>query len=206
MSLLIVDYGMGNLKSVSRALEEIGAECFISDEPKHLREVSGIVLPGVGSFAEGMANLRQSGMAGAITAAVRDEQLPLLGICLGMQLLATRGSEGGDTEGLDLIPGSISLMPRLPEERIPHVGWNEVSFTRDDDLVEGLPEGSDFYFVHSYAFSPEDPDDVIADTPYAGGFPSIIGRGSVRGVQFHPERSSKPGFRLLENFLSLCYR
>jgi len=206
MSLLIVDYGMGNLKSVSRALEEIGAECFISDEPKRLREVSGVVLPGVGSFAEGMTNLRQSGMAGAITAAVRDEQLPLLGICLGMQLLATRGFEGGETEGLDLIPGSVCLMPRLPDERIPHVGWNGVSFTKDDDLVAGLAEGSDFYFVHSYAFRPEDPDDVIADTPYAGGFPSIIGKGSARGVQFHPERSSKPGFRLLENFLSLCYR
>lgn len=205
MSLLIVDYGMGNLRSVSRAFEEIGAGCFISDEAKDIRKAAGIVLPGVGSFAQGMANLRASGMAEAIIGAVREENLPLLGICLGMQLLATCGHEGGETEGLDLVPGTVSLMPRLPGERIPHVGWNEVSFARDDELVANLPEGSDFYFVHSYAFHPDDPDDVIADSPYAGGFPSMIGKGSARGVQFHPEKSSKPGFRLLENFLALCY-
>src|SRR5690606_32174890 len=115
------------------------------------------------------------------------------------------GSEGGHTPGLDLIPGEVQLLPRSSGERIPHVGWNEVSLLRDDALIEDTPDGCDFYFVHSYAFQPAEPDDVIATTPYAGGFPSIIGRGSARGVQFHPERSSKPGFRLLANFLSLCY-
>lgn len=205
MSLLIVDYGMGNLRSVSRAFEEIGADCIISDESKATREVAGIILPGVGCFAEGMANLRKSGMADAIIEAVNEEKLPVLGICLGMQLLGTRGFEGGETEGLDLIPGEVRLLPRLPDERIPHVGWNEVSFLREDALCENLVDNSDFYFVHSYVFHADDPSNVISNTPYAGGFPSMIGKDSVRGVQFHPERSSKPGFRLLENFLYLCY-
>ena len=205
MSLLIVDYGMGNLRSVSRAFEEVGADCLVSDDPRATREVAGIVIPGVGSFAEGMANLRRHGMADAITEAVREEKVPVLGICLGMQLLATTGHEGGETTGLDLIPGEVRLLPRLPRERIPHVGWNEVSFVRDDELTEGLADSCDFYFVHSYAFAAENPDDVIATTPYAGGFASMIGKGCVRGVQCHPERSSKPGFKLLGNFLSLCY-
>jgi glutamine amidotransferase len=205
MSLLIVDYGMGNLRSVSRALEEVGADCLVSDDPRATREVAGIVLPGVGSFAEGMANLRRSGMADAITEAVRGENVPVLGICLGMQLLATIGHEGGETTGLDLIPGEVCLLPRLHGERIPHVGWNEVSFVRDDELTDGLADACDFYFVHSYAFAAENPYDVIATTPYACGFASMVGKGCVRGVQFHPERSSKPGFKLLGNFLSLCY-
>jgi glutamine amidotransferase len=205
MSLLIVDYGMGNLRSVVRAFEEIGADCFISDAPAATRECAGIIVPGVGSFAQGMTNLRKAGMADAILEAVREEHLPLLGICLGMQLLATRGFEGGETDGLNLIPGEVRLLPRHAGERIPHVGWTEVSLLKEDSLLDSLPDGADFYFVHSYAYHTDDPEDVIAQTPYAGGFPSIIGRGCVRGVQFHPERSSKPGFRLLGNFLSLCY-
>lgn len=205
MSLLIVDYGMGNLRSVSRAFEEVGADCVISADPSLIKEVAGIILPGVGSFAQGMENLVRSGMAKAIVDAVTDENIPLLGICLGMQLLATRGFEGKESEGLGLIPGEVRLMPRLAGERIPHIGWNEIQYHREDPLCDNIPEGTDFYFVHSYAFHPEDEEDVIARTPYAGDFPSVIGKGTARGVQFHPERSSKPGFRLVENFVSLCY-
>lgn len=205
MSLLLVDYGMGNLHSVQRALEEVGAECFISDSPRTVKEASGVVIPGVGAFPDGMKNLTDSGMAAAILEGVKEKQLPVLGICLGMQLLATRGLEGGDIAGLDLIPGVVDLMPRLPGERIPHVGWNEISISREDALLDGVRDRTDFYFVHSYAFRTQEETDVIAHTPYAGGFASIIGRGSVRGCQFHPERSSKAGFRILSNFLSLCY-
>jgi len=205
MSLLIVDYGMGNLHSVQRSLEEVGAACFISDSPSAIKECSGIIIPGVGAFPDGMKNLEATGMADAIRDAAAESRTPVLGICLGMQLLASRGLEGGDTAGLGLIPGVVDLLPRLPDERIPHVGWNEISITREDPLLEGVKDHTDFYFVHSYAFKAEDPGYIIATTPYAGGFPSIIGHGTVRGCQFHPERSSKAGFRILTNFLSLCH-
>lgn len=205
MSLLIVDYGMGNLRSVSRALEEIGASFVISSNPATTPKVAGILVPGVGSFAEGMQNLTKSGMAEYIRAAVQDEHVPVLGICLGMQLLATSGFEGGETAGLDLIPGEVRLMNRLPGERLPHVGWNEVAMVRPDALLATVPALSDFYFVHSYVYNPVASEDVIAWTPYGGRFPSVIGRGIVRGVQFHPERSSKPGFQVLKNFVAICY-
>jgi glutamine amidotransferase len=204
MTVLIVDYGMGNLHSVERAFSEQGAETVISADPAAIATAAGIVIPGVGSFAEGMGNLRASGMAAAIIQAAREEAVPVLGICLGMQLLASRGLEGGDTPGLDLIPGEVRPLAARPGERIPHVGWNGVNFTRDDGIGFKLRDDSDFYFVHSYAFTTENPGDVIAETTYGGGFTSIVGRGSVRGVQFHPERSAKAGARLIQNFLTLC--
>ncbi len=206
MSIVVIDYGMGNLRSVRRALEEVGADCQISDRPADLDTAAGIVIPGVGAFSDGMRNLESSGMAEAIQRTTREDQVPVLGICLGMQLLATTGTEGGECAGLDLIPGRVYRLAATEGERVPHVGWNEVDVQRDDPLIEDLADNCDFYFVHSYAVCPDDPDDVIADSPYAGRFASVIGRGLVRGTQFHPERSSKPGFRILENFLTLCYR
>ena len=205
MTLLIVDYGMGNLHSVERAFGEQGAKTLISADPAAITAVAGIVIPGVGSFAEGMRNLRASGMADAIIKAAQDESVPVLGICLGMQLLASRGWEGGDTPGLNLIPGEVRPLVALAGERIPHVGWNEVHFTREDGIVFKLRDESDFYFVHSYAFATENPADIVAQTPYCGGFTSIVGKGAVRGVQFHPERSAKAGARLIQNFLTLCH-
>ncbi len=204
MSVLIVDYGLGNLGSIRRSLEECGASVRVSGDPEALLAASRIVLPGVGSFGDGMSNLRRMGLAPALRAAAGQDRIPLLGICLGMQLLADRGYEGGETEGLGLLPGEVRrLEPGDPSERIPHVGWNEVYRTGNSPIFDGIPDGSDFYFVHSYRFVAGSAGNVLATTPYCRGFASAVGAGNVLGVQFHPEKSGRPGFRLLNNFLKL---
>ena len=203
MSVLIVDYGLSNLGSIRRSLEECGAAVRVSDDPKSLKTASRVVLPGVGSFADGMANLRKGGWLTPLREAAKDEKIPLLGICLGMQLLADRGHEGGDIPGLGLLPGEVRrLEPRSYAERIPHVGWNEINPLGKSPLLDGIPDGSDFYFVHSYHFIPEYDDLVLATTPYCGKFVSAAGTDNIIGVQFHPEKSGRPGFHILANFLS----
>jgi len=204
MSVLIIDYGMSNLGSIKRAFEEIGAITEISSDPEKLKSATRIVLPGVGAFPDGMKNLRAMGLVSAIQKAVREEKIPLLGICLGMQLLADTGYEGEPSEGLGLIPGEVRrLIPNSPFIRIPHVGWNEVHRTGENSLFTDIPDGSDFYFVHSYHFVPKEPADILAMTPYCGGFASALIRNNIAGVQFHPEKSGRPGFQLLTNFLNM---
>lgn len=202
MKVAIVDYGMGNLGSVSRALAELGAEPAIAATPEDLADAERIILPGVGSFADGMDRLAAGGWVEALRRQVAGGT-PLLGICLGMQLLAGRGTEGGDRAGLDLIPGTVQRLDTLGcSRRIPHVGWNNVSFPgAPGPLFAGIPAGTDFYFVHSFAFRADQPADVIAVTDYDIPVVAAIGRGRVLGTQFHPEKSSKAGFRLLQNFL-----
>jgi glutamine amidotransferase len=195
----IIDYGMGNLGSVRRAFEECGASVQVSSDPSTLAQARAVVLPGVGSFTEGMQNLRTRGLDLALKKAW-DAGLPILGICLGMQLLASHGTEGGDTPGLGLIPGRVEKIPP-GKHRIPHIGWNEVHLRQPHPLFQDIPDGTDFYFVHSYLFIPESSSEVLAETPYAGLFTSAVGSGSVCGVQFHPEKSSRPGFALLRNFI-----
>jgi glutamine amidotransferase len=204
MTVLIVDYGMGNLASVKRALEECGASALISDSPKDLKIASHIILPGVGSFTEAMNHLEAEEWPTALKAAVYDDAIPLLGICLGMQLLAEAGHEGGFYPGLGFIPGEVvRFQSCFKGERIPHVGWNEVRPIHPHPLFECVPDSADFYFVHSFHFSNARPDTVIAKTPYCGEFVSVVGLGSVIGTQFHPEKSSRCGRRLLSNFLKL---
>lgn len=204
MRIAIIDYGMGNLASVRRAFEVCGAQnAFIAEEPKALRDASHIVLPGVGAFADGMTQLKKSGWDEVILEAA-DKGVPLLGICLGMQLLAQRGHEGGLTNGLGIIPGEVKLMqPQNESERIPHVGWNEVYTDEQDRLFSGVKPGTDFYFVHSYHVIPESETDVLGSTPYCEKIVSAVKRKNVYGVQFHPEKSSTAGFQILKNFVSL---
>lgn len=203
MRVLIIDYGMSNLGSIKRALEECGAEAVISDTPKDLETAVKIVLPGVGAYPDGMANLHQRGWVPAIKSAVCDYKIPILGICLGMQLMADKGFEGGEVSGLGLIPGEVRrLEPDFPAVRIPHVGWNEVYKTKPSQLLEGIPDGTDFYFVHSYCFLAEE-QYIMTTTPYCGGFISGVMSDNVYGVQFHPEKSQRPGFQLLRNFLKI---
>ena len=203
MTVLVVDYGMGNLASARRSLEECGARVLVSDDPATIRDVDRVVVPGVGAFPMAMQRLRERGWADAIRAAAIDDKLPVLGVCLGMQLLADEGTEVGVTQGLGLIRGRVERMrPELPGERVPHVGWNEVNLVGAPMLFDGIPTGADFYFVHSYRFVATDPDDVLATAPYCGEVVAAVGRGSVMGVQFHPEKSSRAGFRLLKNFLA----
>lgn len=202
MNVLVIDYGMGNLGSVRRALEECGAEVLLSRDPDDLAEAERILLPGVGAFADGMAHLNAAGWPGRLREALQNPGVRLLGICLGMQLLSDKGHEGGETPGLGFIPGEVKRLEPQHGERIPHAGWNEVHLKRVTPLLDGIADGTDFYFVHSYHFCAARPGDVLATTPYCGEFASVVGSGNVFGAQFHPEKSSKPGFRLIRNFLA----
>jgi len=200
MSVLIIDYGLGNLSSVARSVEKCGAEVIISDDPRALRQADRAILPGVGAFADGMANLRARGWDIALNHWVA-EKMPLLGICLGMQLLAEQGYEVKKTAGLGLIPGEVTLLDVPSEYRLPHVGWNEVMFSRADPLFANIFAGNDFYFVHSFHFQVTHSEHILGTTDYGKPFVSAVRRDSVFGVQFHPEKSSRPGFQLLKNFL-----
>lgn len=203
MTVLIVDYGMGNIASARRAIEECGGRALVSDDPADIKVADRIVVPGVGAFPQAMGRLREGGWVDALRSAVYDDGLPLLGVCLGMQLLADESDEVAKTQGLGLIPGRVErILPADASERVPHVGWNEVRH-RDGALFDGIPSGADFYFVHSFRFVPAGDDSILAITPYAGETVSAVGSGRVAGVQFHPEKSSRAGFRLLKNFLAL---
>jgi glutamine amidotransferase len=199
--VIVVDYGVCNLDSVQRALEECGAHVEISGDPAALARADRILLPGVGAFPTAKRHLDERGLSGAIV----DEATagaPLLGICLGMQLLATLGTEAGGAPGLGLVPASVQrLEPTESNSRIPHVGWNEVNPTGDHPLFAGIAPGTDFYFVHSFHMRCDDPSWVAATTPYCGGFTSAVSGANVHGVQFHPEKSQTAGFALLRNFL-----
>lgn len=203
MKTLVIDYGMGNLNSVRRAFEECGADVRISADPRDLDSAERIILPGVGAFADGMAHLHAGQWPGKLLAGLENPKVKLLGICLGMQLLADWGHEGSRTRGLGLIPGEVLRLESANRDtRIPHAGWNEVAIARPDPLLKDIPDGTDFYFVHSYHFLPANPEHVLATTPYCGEFASVVGTGNVRGVQFHPEKSSRPGFQIIRNFLA----
>lgn len=203
MKVAIINYGMGNLNSVRRSFEEIGADAVVANHPSTLYEVDRIVLPGVGSFAEGMAHLNQGGWVSALHDVVNLQNKPLLGICLGMQMLASKGYEGDETEGLGFISGEVKRIDLLGcNERIPHMGWNEVRYKTKSVMFDSIPDASDFYFVHSYAFVPTHSDNLIATVDYGCELTAVISSHHVFGCQFHPEKSSKAGRQLLRNFMS----
>ena len=202
MKALVVDYEMGNLGSVRRSFEECGAEVLVSSNPKDLKLATHIVLPGVGAFAEGMEHLIRGGWVEPLRRAVLSDRIPTLGICLGMQLFADRGFEKGDTRGLGLIAGKVALLePGNTHCRIPHIGWNEVDVTPHTPLFSDIPNKSDFYFVHSFQFIPERTESIIGRTPYCDTFVSAIQSDNAFGVQFHPEKSSRAGLKLIHSFL-----
>lgn len=202
MQIAIVDYGMGNLDSVARAVEECGGRPIVTSDHRELEHAAAVILPGVGSFAQGMANIRERGLDRVLIESVARQNIPLLGLCLGMQLLVTIGVEGETTSGLDLIPGRVERLEATSSLRVPHVGWNEVEQLRPHPLFDGIPSGRDFYFVHSYYVRCDDSADVVATTPYGDDLTVTIARGMVAGVQFHPEKSQRAGFQLLRNFLA----
>lgn len=201
MKLVVINYGMDNLASVCRALEECGGEPQLSSQSRDLADADRIILPGVGAFGDGMKNLQAGGWPRAIHEVLQNPEVCLLGICLGMQLLADQGYEHGEHEGLGLIRGKVERMNPRQGERVPHVGWNEFHAVRENGLTKGIAAGTDFYFVHSYQFNVDDEKDVIGRTPYAGEFASAVQHKNVFGTQFHPEKSSFAGFHLLKNFL-----
>ena len=199
----IIDYGMGNRRSVQKALERVGAQTVLSSDYDELRRADGLVLPGVGAFPRAMRNLEALGLPDLIRELV-GQQVPLLGICLGMQLLLDSSDELEPNEGLGLISGEVTRL-HPGTLRIPHIGWNEVRFERASPLTSELPErGCPFYHVHSYAARPSVPDTVLGTTEYGERFATIVGRDSVFGVQFHPEKSSLTGLRMLHGFVGIC--
>ena len=202
-NVCIVDHGLCNLDSIARAVEECGATPRVTRAPQEVRGCDRLIVPGVGAFGKAMENLRADGMDVAIREERERRRLPVLGICLGMQLLADDSEEGGRVAGLGLIPGRVLRLQRAdPRERVPHVGWNEIEITGGHPLLAGLASGANFYFVHSYVFSCAQDEHVLAFTPYCGRFASVVAKDDVMGVQFHPEKSQKAGFQLLRNFLA----
>ncbi len=201
--IAVVDYGMGNRRSVQKAFEHVGARAVISCDPELLLNADGLVVPGVGAFPVAMRSLHELGLLDLIRGRATGGT-PLLGICLGMQLLFGHSEELGRTEGLGLISGAVSRL-QTGGLRVPHIGWNEVSFERHSPLTAGLPAGGcPFYHVHSFAARPSGSRVVVGSTEYGERFATIVAEGSVFGVQFHPEKSSTDGLRMLGNFARLC--
>jgi glutamine amidotransferase len=198
-SVSVVDYGLGNLGSVLNMFRRIDVEAELVREPEDVVTASRLLLPGVGSFDAGVAGLAKSGLGEALVAAVRSGT-PVLGICLGMQLL-THASEEGEAAGLGLLDAScVRLQPADPALRIPHMGWNWVTPTREHALVDALPSPAKFYFAHSYKLVPQRAEDALATTDFGGGFTSMMVNGNVCGAQFHPEKSHVFGMSLLGSF------
>ena len=202
-SVLIVDSDIGNVGSVYRALKNIGCNPIVSNKKKDLLSVTHIILPGVGSFDHGMEKLNKCDLSENIIKATMEKGIPLLGICLGMQLLATIGFENKQTKGLNLIPGSVEKLMIPDDFRVPHLGWNQVSHTSNNKLLKSIPDNKDFYFVHSYVFKSKYKKNVIGKTNYGKDFASIINKANIYGVQFHTEKSLKFGIKLLENFIKI---
>ncbi len=200
--VVVVDYGLGNLRSATRGLERAGAAVTVTADIEGIRSADGIILPGVGAFSEGMENaapLRDDLVAAA------EAGTPLLGICLGMQMLLTESEEAeragqGEVKGLDLIPGRNV---RFRTGKVPHMGWNDLAVARDHPVVESV-DGEYAYFVHSYYAVPDDDSTIVATTDYGTEFASVIADGNVMGTQFHPEKSGETGLRILRNFVELC--
>lgn len=195
--IAIIDYGMGNLRSVQKGFEKVGFEAVVEKEPALVARAEGLVLPGVGAFADAMRNLCAAGLDEAIQKSVLEGK-PFLGICLGQQLLFEASEEWGTTRGLSIFPGRVRRLPN--GVKVPHMGWNQVEIKHPCPLLEGIPDLSSFYFVHSYYVDPADPSLVVALTEYGKHFASIVARDNVYGIQFHPEKSSILGLRILENF------
>jgi imidazole glycerol-phosphate synthase subunit HisH len=198
----VVDYGMGNRRSVEKAFEHVGARVAVTSDHQRLRAAAGLVVPGVGAFPRGMKNLRELGLDELLRERIA-HGTPVLGICLGMQLAFERSTERGGAAGLGLIAGEVRELEHSAL-KLPHIGWNEVSFTRPSPLTEELPERCAFYHVHSFAPVPENESDVLGVAEYGAPFATVVAKDGFYGVQFHPEKSSAAGLRMLANFARIC--
>lgn len=201
--IAVVDYGMGNRRSVEKALEHVGARASVSGDSRQLRTAAGLVVPGVGAFPRAMDNLRETGLDELLHERIA-VGTPVLGICLGMELAFEYSTEQGGSAGLGIIPGEVRALD-AGSLKLPHIGWNEVHFTNaQSPLLENLPSRCAFYHVHSFAPVPAQARDVLGSAEYGSPFVSAVERGSFYGVQFHPEKSSVAGLRLLANFAAIC--
>lgn len=202
--IAIIDYDIGNLGAVANMLSRIGATCAITNDPELVAAASGIILPGNGSFDACMRNFNDSGLRDIVERRVLIELVPLLGICVGAQMLGIASEEGNES-GLGWLDMQVRRFPEMDGLRIPHMGWNEVRCVKaDDPLCRSLDDGARFYFVHSYRLVPADPADCLLEANYGVNFTAGVARGNVRGVQFHPEKSHRFGKQLLGAFAELC--
>jgi glutamine amidotransferase len=201
-SIVIVDYGMANLRSVQKALERVGHNAVIAGEPEQAARCDKLILPGVGAFQDGIAQLRKSGMADVVMEHIGAGK-PLLGICLGLQFLFTRSHEDGLHAGLSVFPGEVVRFKASPVLKVPHMGWNGLRFYRDCPLFRGLKDGDAVYFVHSYYAVPEDRGLIAATADYPEPFAAAVWRDNIYATQFHPEKSQQVGLRMLQNFAEL---
>jgi imidazole glycerol-phosphate synthase subunit HisH len=209
--IAVVDYGVGNLRNVYKAFEVAGAPVRVIQSPAGLESASAVVLPGVGAFGDAADNLRSAGFEPALLAAVA-QGLPLLGICVGMQLLFDESDEMGVHAGLGLIPGKVTRFPAtLPGSdgrplKVPQIGWNQLWHTGEDPLLAGITNGAYAYFVHSYYCAPDDPGDRVASTDFGIRYASVVRRGNVWGIQCHPEKSQQVGLTILSDFVALALK
>ena len=205
MNVAIIDYGSGNLRSAAKAFEHVGGhEVLVTSRGEDVRRADRIVLPGVGAFGDCRRGLLAlDGMLEVLEETVTRGGRPFLGICVGMQLMATRGLEHGVHEGFGWIEGDVeAIRPADPALKIPHMGWNDLTLRGDHPLLAGLGDGPHMYFVHSYHLAAAHPAEVLATVDYGGAFTAVVGRGNIAGTQFHPEKSQASGLRLIENFLN----
>jgi len=202
VTVTVIDYGVGNLRSVTKALEFLGCQVTLTSDPEIVARADKLVLPGVGAFGAGMANLQRLSLVEAIRDAIR-RGTPLLGICLGLQLLFDESEEMGNYEGLKLVRGKVVRFPDQKGIRIPHMGWNALQIHKPEPLFKGVADGAMVYFVHSYFPVPDDPSVIAATTEHGVEFVSAIAIDNIFGTQFHPEKSSKVGLQILRNFVAL---
>ena len=198
----IVDYGMGNIRSVGNALSYLGCKVEVTDRLEVLKSADVVVLPGVGAFGEAMDNLRRLNLVDEMSRQVMELKKPFLGICLGMQLIAESSLEKGEHHGLGWVSGQVVPLSVNSNLRVPHMGWNEISLRQDDNLLDGFQRGMNFYFVHSYWFQCNNRTDVHSTVDYGGEFTATVRRDNIFATQFHPERSHHNGIRLLKNYLN----
>ncbi len=200
--ITIVDYQMGNLRSVQKAIERAGGEAVVSSDPNEIAAASKLILPGVGAFGDAMMELRRRDLVSPIRDFVASDR-PFLGICLGLQLLFDRGFEHGEHEGLGIIAGDVVRFELGREYKVPHMGWNSVTVSHPSPVVNEIPNGTHFYFVHSYYVRPSDPSVVAMQCDYGGPFCAMVQRGNLYATQFHPEKSQADGLKLLRGFVAL---
>lgn len=200
-TVAIINYGMGNLRSVEKALERVGAEATMTSDRAEIEAADGLVLPGVGAFPRAMERIEELGLEEPIAAAA-ERRAPILGVCLGMQLLFERSSEGSGADGLGLLPGRVERI-EAPGLKLPHIGWSPLRMRRGSEITASIDDGEPFYFVHSFVARPRG-EDLIATATYGGEVAAVVGRDRVFGAQFHPEKSSMAGLRMLGNFVGLC--
>jgi glutamine amidotransferase len=199
-NIKIVDYGMGNIQSVKNAFEHLSCSVEITDDPNVLKNADGLILPGVGAFGQAMFTLKKKNLINPLKDAVLESDIPILGICLGMQLLSDESEERGSNRGLSLIPGEICKIPDLKDYRLPHVGWSNVEIRNKSPLFNKIADNSCFYFVHSYRFMC-DQKYIAATAEYGHSINAVVQNGHIFGVQFHPEKSQRKGFYLINNFI-----